>query len=303
MLDLTPLFVLFATEPVYFYISVFVFSLLIGSFLNVVIYRLPIMLKRDWTEQSLAYFAEDLPPAFIQKHRIVGRFDLIKPDSTCPHCQHNIRAWQNIPVISYVWLRGACAHCRHKISLRYPLVELATACIGVWTAVHFGVTLQTLVLLFSSYLLISMIMIDFDHLLLPDDLTLGLLWLGLLAGLGNLFVTLPDAVIGAALGYTILWLIYWGFKLITGKEGMGYGDFKLLAALGAFVGWQHLLIIILLSSVVGLILGLLIPRLQSQQPDVPQQTIPFGPFLGIAGWLTIFYGDVIQSAYLQWALH
>ena len=318
MFDLAVIMDIFTRLPVVFYVSVFIFCMLVGSFLNVVIYRLPVMMQRGWQQQTLDYYGTELPKAFIKKYQPKGRFNLVKPDSTCPKCQHKIRAWENIPVISYLFLRGRCSQCATHISIRYPLVELATGLIGVWTAVHFGITLQTLILIFASFLLISMIMIDVDHMLLPDDLTLGLLWLGLIAALNNVFVSLPDALLGVIFGYGILWSIYWGFKLLTGKEGMGYGDFKLLAALGAFVGWQHLLIIILLSSVVGLVLGLLIPFITkrsstaqgtttspeetSKAGDIPHQAMPFGPFLGIAGWLTIFYGDVIQSTYLTWAL-
>lgn len=321
MFDLAVIMDIFTRFPLVFYLCVFVFCILVGSFLNVVIYRLPVMMLRDWQQQTLDYYGAELPKAFIKKYQPKGRFDLIKPDSTCKKCQHKIRAWENIPIFSYLFLRGRCSQCSTHISIRYPLVELTTGLIGVWAALHFGVTLQTLVLIFASFLLISMIMIDIDHMLLPDDLTLGLLWLGLIAAMNNVFVTLPDALLGVIFGYGILWAIYWGFKLLTGKEGMGYGDFKLLAALGAFVGWQHLLIIILLSSVVGLVLGLLLPTLnkdsngiQSSPPpktnkdiesnagNIPNKALPFGPFLGIAGWLTILYGDLIQSYYLTWVL-
>lgn len=292
--------------PVIFYISVFIFCLLVGSFLNVVIHRLPIMMKRDCHQQTIDYFDTELPHSFIQKYTPNGTYNLVKPDSTCPKCQHEIRAWENIPLLSYIFLNGACSQCKTSISIRYPLVELATGLIGLWTAMHFGVSIQTLVLLFASFLLISMIMIDVEHMLLPDDLTLGLLWLGLIVAISEVFIPLPDAIIGAIAGYFILWSIYWCFKLVTGKEGMGYGDFKLLAALGAFVGWQHLIIIILLSSIVGIILGLLIPHLKRKNTadnTFADGAIPFGPFLGVAGWLTIFYGDTIQQAYLQWAVY
>lgn len=302
---LQPIVDLFIQLPIAFYVSVFVFCLLVGSFLNVVIYRLPVMMQRDWQQQTIDFFGKELPKPFIKKYTPCEPFNLVKPDSTCPKCQHQIRAWENIPVLSYLFLRGACSQCSNRISIRYPLVELATGLIGLWTALHFGVSIQTLILIFASFLLISMIMIDFDHMLLPDDLTLSLLWLGLFVAIWDVFVSLPDAIIGAMAGYLILWSIYWGFKLLTGKEGMGYGDFKLLAALGAFVGWQHLIIIILLSSVVGLILGLLIPHLAKKNPldnTSTNQAIPFGPFLGIAGWLTIFYGDTIQRLYWQWAI-
>lgn len=306
MFDLAVIMDIFARFPLVFYTSVFIFCVLVGSFLNVVIYRLPVIMQRDWQQQTLDYYGAELPKTFIEKYQPKGQFNLIKPDSTCPQCQHKIRAWENIPILSYLFLRGSCSQCKTRISMRYPLVEFATGLIGVWTALHFGITIQTLVLIFVSFLLISMIMIDVDHMLLPDVLTLSLLWLGLIAALNNLFVSLPDALLGVIFGYGILWAIYWGFKLLTGKEGMGYGDFKLLAALGAFVGWQHLLIIILLSSVVGLVLGLLLPHITKSTPtsamDIPPQAIPFGPFLGIAGWLTIFYGDTIQATYISWAL-
>ena len=230
MFDLAVIMDIFTRFPVVFYVCVFIFCVLIGSFLNVVIYRIPVMMQRDWQQQTLDYYGSELPKSFIKKYQPTGRFNLIKPDSTCPKCQHKIRAWENIPIISYLFLRGRCSQCDTHISIRYPLVEIATGLIGVWTAIHFGVTLQTLILILASFLLISMIMIDVDHMLLPDDLTLGLLWLGLIAALNNVFVALPDALLGVIFGYGILWSIYWGFKLLTGKEGMGYGDFKLLAA-------------------------------------------------------------------------
>lgn len=296
---------LFTQFPIAFYISVFIFCVLVGSFLNVVIYRLPIMMQRDWQQQTIDFFKQELPPSFIKKYTPRGTFNLVKPDSTCPQCQHHIRAWENIPVLSYLFLKGKCSQCRTAISIRYPLIELATGFVGLWTALHFGVSIQTLVLIVVSFFLISMIMIDCKHLLLPDDLTLGLLWLGLLVAIWDVFIPLPDAIIGAMLGYLILWSIYWGFKVVTGKDGMGYGDFKLLAALGAFVGWYHLIIVILLASIVGLVLGLLIPQITRKLPSNNgsiNQAVPFGPFLGIAGWLTIFYGDTIQRIYLQWLL-
>ena len=296
MLDLTPLFVLFATEPVYFYISVFVFSLLIGSFLNVVIYRLPIMLKRDWTEQSLAYFAEDLPPAFIQKHRIVGRFDLIKPDSTCPHCQHNIRAWQNIPVISYLLLRGRCNNCSHAISLQYPFVELLTGFMLAVTISYIGDAINAIYAIIFTLCLIALAGIDINETLLPDQIAFPLLWIGLFAIINGTFAPLPDAVTGAIAGYLSLWSLYWMFKLVSGKEGMGYGDFKLLAALGAWLGWQMLPLVILISSTFGAVFGLAAILLGGQGRNLQ---IPFGPFLAGAGWIALLWGDTIVTWYFS----
>ena len=267
---------------------------MVGSFLNVLIYRLPLMMERAWKAEYQGYFegekAEQLE---------LAPFNLVKPDSTCPHCQHKIRAWENIPLLSWLYLKARCSQCENKISMRYPLVELATALLSLLVAWHFGFGLAAIAAVVFTWMLVAMVFIDLDTMLLPDQLTLPLLWLGLLLSVNNTFVSTGDAIIGAALGYLSLWSLFWAFKLLTGKEGMGYGDFKLLAALGAWVGWQHLPIVILLSSFVGAIVGISLLTLQGKDKSQP---IPFGPYLAAAGWLTLLYGDVIAQLYLDWAL-
>ena len=277
----------------YFLTTVFVVSLLVGSFLNVVIYRLPIMMERAWRRECEQYLQPDTSLETPQS----PAFNLIKPDSTCPHCQHKIRAWENIPVISWLWLRGKCSQCQHAISVRYPLVELTTAILSTLAAWHFGFGVAAIVAVVVTWLLISMTFIDLDKMLLPDQLTLGLLWIALLVSISHTFVAAQDAIIGAALGYLCLWSLYWAFKLLTGKEGMGYGDFKLLAALGALVGWQHLPVVILLSSFVGAVVGVSLILVHGRDKSQP---IPFGPYLAAAGWLTLLYGDTLVEHYWQW---
>lgn len=264
---------------------------MIGSFLNVVIYRLPVMMERSWKADFQAHFNPD------EQITQTSSFNLVKPDSTCPKCQHKIRAWENIPVISWLLLRGKCSQCHNRISIRYPLVEIFTALCSVWIAWHYGYSISALAGLLLTWLLIALIFIDIDTMLLPDQLTLPLLWMGLLFSIVNPSVTSADSIIGASAGYLSLWSVYWAFKLLTGKEGMGYGDFKLLAALGAWIGWQYLPIVILLSSLVGAIIGICILTLQGKDKG---QAIPFGPYLAIAGWLTLLYGDWIAAQYWQW---
>lgn len=282
-----------AQSPWFFYTLAGLVSLMVGSFLNVVIYRLPIMMEREWKSEYQSYFHPDQSPEQPE------RFNLIKPDSTCPKCGHGIRFWENIPVISYLLLGGKCGNCKSPISLRYPMVELLTAVLSTWIAVHYGPSSAALIAILVTWLLVAMTFIDLDKMILPDQLTLPMLWIGLLASIEHIFVSPTDAILGAAIGYLILWSIYWGFKLLTGKEGMGYGDFKLLAALGAFTGWQGLLIIILLSSFVGAVFGIVIMIRQKQGKDL---AIPFGPYLAIAGWLTLMYQQPITAAYFDWAL-
>ena len=258
-------------------------GLSVGSFLNVVVYRLPIMLEGAWRADAReALELEAVPPA--------KAFNLMVPRSRCPQCDAPISAWQNIPIFSWLVLRGRCAACNARISTRYPAVEVLTALVSLTVVAVFGYTWDAMFALLFSWLLIAMALIDFDTRLLPDNLTLPLLWLGLLFNSSGGFVDLQSAVIGAAAGYLILWSVYWGFKLLTGKEGMGYGDFKLLAALGAWLGWQALPMVILISSVVGILLGgtvLLIRK--SREP------IPFGPFLAIAGWVALVWRDSVVS--------
>jgi len=274
-----------------------VLGLLVGSFLNVVVYRLPIMLQREWRAQCCEYLEIDnSTPDANESSAKFAVFNLQKPDSHCPNCNHKIRPWENIPVISYVALAGKCSQCKTKISLRYPAVEFVTGAFSGLVAISFGFTWLTLALLFLTWSLIALTLIDFDHQLLPDNITLPLLWLGLLVNALDLGfgVTLFDAVAGAMAGYIVLWGFYWIFKLATGKEGMGYGDFKLLAALGAWMGWQSLLPIIILSSLVGAIFGLAMIVLQGRDKSVP---MPFGPYLAGAGFIMLIWGPQINALY------
>ena len=266
-----------------------IFGLLIGSFLNVVIYRLPIMMQRDWREQAREILEQPSEPQ-------ATTFNLVLPNSSCPHCNHEIKPWENIPVISYLFLRGKCSSCKAPISLRYPLVELTCGLLSAFIAWHFGFTWQTGGMLLLTWGLLAMSLIDVDHQLLPDSLVLPLLWLGLIANSFGLFASLEDALWGAIAGYLSLWSVYWLFKLVTGKEGMGYGDFKLLAMLGAWGGWQVLPLTILLSSLVGAVLGTIMLRMRNAESSTP---IPFGPYLAIAGWIALLWGEQITSSYLQ----
>jgi len=263
-------------------------GLCVGSFLNVVIHRLPRMMERDWKQQC----AEMLGTTPDEPAEPLS---LAMPRSRCPHCGHQISALENIPILSYLFLKGRCSSCSARISPRYPIVEALTGLLSAFTAWHFGPSLTTLLALIFIWALIALTFIDFDTQLLPDSITLPLLWLGLLFNLYGGFTTLPSAVIGAAAGYLSLWSVYWAFKLITGKEGMGYGDFKLLAALGAWMGWQMLPAIILLSSLVGAVVGIVLIILARRGKDVP---MPFGPYLAGAGLIALFWGPQINRLYL-----
>jgi len=262
-------------------------GLLIGSFLNVVIYRLPKIMQRDFDNYIAEQSNQELP------HKDV--FNLSVPRSACPHCGHQISAIENIPVLSFLALRGKCAQCKAAISIRYPLVELLTAGISFGMAWHFGTGVTGMAGLLFAWFLIALALIDFDTQLLPDDLTLPMLWCGLLINTQNVFCTLESAVLGAAIGYGLLWSVYWVFKLCTGKEGMGYGDFKLLAALGAWYGWTVLPVTILFSSVAGAVIGIGLIILAKRGREVP---MPFGPYLAIAGLLMLPYGQMITQKYL-----
>ena len=270
-------------------LGTFLIGLLVGSFLNVLIYRLPTMMQRDWREQASEILGLPTEPR-------PATFNLVLPNSSCPHCSHEIKPWENIPVISYLFLRGKCSSCKAPISMRYPLVELACGLLSAFIAWHFGFTWQAGAMLLLTWGLLAMSLIDVDHQLLPDSLVLPLLWLGLIANSFGLFTSLEDALWGAIAGYLSLWSVYWLFKLVTGKEGMGYGDFKLLAMLGAWGGWQVLPLTILLSSLVGAVLGLIMLRLRNAETSTP---IPFGPYLAIAGWIALIWGEQITSSYLQ----
>lgn len=278
-----------ASHVLAFVLSAALLGLLIGSFLNVVIYRLPIMMQREWRAQALEYL--ECPPEQISE-----RFNLLLPSSRCPHCDHQIRAWENIPVVSWLALCGKCSSCRAPISSRYPLLELACGLLSGYVAWHFGFTWEAGAMLLLTWGLVAMSMIDIDHQLLPDSLVLPLLWLGLILNNFGLFVSLESALWGAVAGYLSLWSVYWLFKLVTGKEGMGYGDFKLLAMLGAWGGWQVLPLTILLSSVVGAVLGTILLRVQRAESSTP---IPFGPYLAIAGWIALLWGGWITESYLH----
>ena len=264
-------------------------GLLIGSFLNVVIYRLPKMLMRDWRMQAREVL--DLP-----EQADTEPFNLILPNSSCPHCGHEIKPWENIPLVSWLLLRGKCSGCKKAISIRYPLVELACGLFSAVIAWQFGVSWDAVAMLVLTWGLLSMSLIDADHQILPDVLVLPLLWLGLILNSLGFFTSLSDALWGAVIGYMSLWSIFWLFKLITGKEGMGYGDFKLLALIGAWGGWQVLPLTILLSSVLGAVIGIIILRLQRNGYNKP---IPFGPYLAAAGWLALIWGEQITSRYLH----
>ena len=273
-----------------FLTGVFVFGLLIGSFLNVVILRLPARLEHEWRCQCRELLEQDTP---------VGEeapADIVRGRSRCPQCGHEIRAYENIPVLSYVALRGRCSACKKKIPLRYPVIELATAVLFLVTAWHFGPTAQGLSAIVLTGFLLALTGIDVDHQLLPDNITLPLLWIGLLLSIWGVFVDSSTSVIGAICGYLSLWLIYHLFRLLTGKEGMGYGDFKLMGALGAWMGWQMLPLVLLLSSVVGAIVGLALMGLHRHKASQP---IPFGPFIAAAGWIAILWGEGILDLYLS----
>ena len=265
-----------------------VFGLAIGSFLNVVIHRLPKMMENDWAVQCAELRNEALPEQ--------PRYNLAVPRSACPHCGHAITAAENVPVLSWLFLRGKCSACKAPISARYPIVEAANALLWIACVAHFGSTAQALGAMFFTSALLVLALIDFDTTLLPDDITLPLLWVGLLANLLGLYTSLPSAVVGAMAGYLSLWSVYWGFKLITGKEGMGYGDFKLLGALGAWLGWKMLPLLILLSSFVGALIGIALMVLAKRGKDIP---MPFGPYLAAAGVIALFWGESLNRLYLH----
>lgn len=301
--DLVPLY---TGSPTLFSGSVFVMGLVIGSFLNVVIYRLPIMLEREWRSQAAVLLPTEAAAAeanTVAAPAAAERFTLSTPRSACPACRAPIKAWQNIPVLSWLLLRGRCASCKTGISARYPLVELITASLSAWVAWHFGFGASAACALLVTWALIALTVIDIDHQLLPDGITLPLMWAGLLAAIvigpmagTPIPVSARDAIIGAASGYLSLWLVFHAFRLVTGKEGMGYGDFKLFAALGAWLGWKLLPLIILLSAASGAALGILMIVMRGRDRSAP---MPFGPYLAAAGWLAMMYGDSLVSGYLR----
>ncbi|MGH8617681.1 MAG: prepilin peptidase [Burkholderiales bacterium] len=277
------------TSPLLWVAIVFAFSLAIGSFLNVVIHRLPKMLARQW-QAECAELTGAAPAA------AAPAYNLVVPRSACPACGHHITALENIPLLSWLVLRGKCSACAARISARYPVVELATALLSAYVAWRFGFTAKAFAGLLFVWALIALACIDLDTFYLPDDITLPLVWAGLLANLFGLFTDLSSAVIGAAAGYLVLWTVYWLFKWATGKEGMGYGDFKLLAAIGAWLGWQALPTVILLSSFVGAVIGITLIAVRRQGRDTQ---IPFGPYLVVAALIALFWGDAITRTYLD----
>jgi leader peptidase (prepilin peptidase)/N-methyltransferase len=276
----TPLLqALAALPPGFLVTAAALLGLMVGSFLNVVIHRMPRMMERDEANYIAELRGDPLP--------YPGRYNLMVPRSACPHCGHAIAPWENVPVLSYLFLRGRCAACQAPISVRYPLVELACGVLSALVAWRFGGGGQALAALVLVWALLALTMIDADTQLLPDQITLPLLWIGLLLNLAGVFVALPDAVIGAAAGYLVLWTAYWLFRLLRGKEGMGFGDFKLMAALGAWFGWQALPALVLLSSVAGVLFGLANIALRRQERDTP---FPFGPFIALAGVVVLLFG-------------
>jgi leader peptidase (prepilin peptidase)/N-methyltransferase len=296
---------LYAGDVALFVGSVFVLGLIVGSFLNVVIYRLPIMLERDWRAQAVELLPSDSSVATLTSidQAVPERFTLSTPRSACPTCKAPIKAWQNIPVVSWLVLRGRCAACKARISVRYPLVELGTGLLSAGVAWHFGFGAPAACGLLVTWALIALTGIDIDHQLLPDGITLPLMWAGFLAALivgpvagSPIPVSARDALIGAMSGYVSLWLVFHAFRLITGKEGMGYGDFKLFAALGAWLGWKLLPLVILLSAATGAVLGMLMIVLRGRDRAAP---IPFGPYLAAAGWIAMMYGDSLVDGYLR----
>ena len=288
---------LFTQAPAIFIAVAFAFALIIGSFLNVVIYRLPLMMHREWLEQCeelQSTQAPDIPE---------GAFNLLVPRSQCPSCGNTIEAWRNIPVLSYLLLGAQCAKCQASIAVRYPLVELLSATLAAVCAWHFGFGPEAAMAIVLSFVLIAISLIDVDHQIIPDSIVIPLLWIGLamslfhpLAGAESLFIAPQDAIVGALAGYLSLWSVYQVFKLITGKEGMGYGDFKLLAALGAWLGWEALPTIILMSAIVGAATGIAMVVFRGRDR---QQPMPYGPYLAAAGWITMLYGDTIKNTYLD----
>ena len=281
-----------------FIAAVFAFTLVIGSFLNVVIHRLPIMMEREWREQ-----ADELIKTPLDHELPDGRFDLATPRSRCPSCGALITAIQNIPVLSYLLLRGRCANCKTSISARYPLVEFSTAFLSAICAWHFGLGWEALMAIALTVTLVTIAMIDADTQLIPDSIVLPLMWLGLamslfhpMPGAQTLFISPSDAIVGALAGYLTLWSVFWLFKLVTGKDGMGYGDFKLLAALGAWLGWQQLPLIVMLSAVVGAVINIFMIVARGKDRSIP---IPFGPYLAAAGWITLLWGETINNIYID----
>lgn len=279
-----------AQDTVVFLVIIGLLGLMVGSFLNVVIYRLPVMMQNSWRQECLEFLDQATEPAPAEP------FNLAYPQSRCPGCGALIKPYQNIPMLSYLLLKGQCANCHISISVRYPLIEALTAVMSIIVAWRFGFTWQTGFGLLLTWSLIALCFIDFDHQLLPDSITLPMLWLGLFLSIFGLFADSHASIIGAIAGYLILWSVFQLFKILTGKEGMGYGDFKLLALFGAWLGWQYLPMIILLSSLAGAIIGTLMILFVKHDRNTP---IPFGPYLAVAGWIALIWGETINQAYFK----
>lgn len=306
------IFCLLETSQPFLIAAAGVLGALVGSFLNVVIYRLPIMLDREWTSESLAFINHKIAhPAnhtgaikvladkkINAEDSIKGAFNLITPRSRCPKCNHLIGVLENIPLLSYLFLLAKCRHCKTTISPRYFFVELLTVCVSIFNVSQYGFDLLALYACLFSYLIIALTFIDFDCQLLPDELTLLGLWIGLLININSTLAPLSDAILGAALGYLVLWSFYWLFKLATKKDGLGYGDFKLLAFFGAWLGWQALPFIIIISAFVGSIIGLLMLVLGLLKRSEP---MPYGPYLCLAAWCAYHWGDIINQHYLTFS--
>lgn len=275
-------------------------GLVVGSFLNVVIHRLPRMMEREWKAQAADVLVESKLEDCAKKLQAGSsgpqRYDLILPPSSCPSCGHRIRAIENVPIVSYLLLRGRCANCKTRISPRYPVIESVSGMLAGLAVWHFGFALAALAVMLFAWALLALTVIDIDTQLLPDDITLPLLWMGLLLNIRGTFATLPESVIGAVAGYLSLWSVYWLFKLVTGKEGMGFGDFKLLSAIGAWLGWKMLPLVILLSSFVGAFVGIVLIAFGSRSRNTP---IPFGPYLAAAGLIAVLWGEHINTSYLR----
>lgn len=282
----------------YVMLSTLVLGLLVGSFLNVVIYRLPLMMMTGWRNECRVFLAEEAGEEVKEEEQEV--FNLSLPRSHCPECKTMVKAWQNIPIISYVILRGRCDHCSTHISLRYPIIELISGLLSLFIAAHFGYSIELGLVLIFTWALIALTMIDADHGLLPDDIVLPLIWLGILSNTQGMFTSPIDAIYGAAAGYLSLWSVNWAYKLVRKQDGFGAGDFKLLAALGAWMGWELLPVIIFLSAITGSVIGLSGILFYGKDKNLK---IPFGPYLAIAGWIAFFWGENIISFYLQISAH
>ena len=282
----------FQSSPVFLVAFVAILGLIIGSFLNVVIYRLPIMLERQWRHECRELFGNDK----YTDAETVEPFNLITPRSRCPHCGQLIKALSNIPVVSFLVQKGKCRNCNHPISFRYPVVEILSALLAATVAVYYGFSMQTLFAIILTWALICLSFIDLDHHILPDDIIYPVLWLGIIANMFGLFTDIYSSLVGAILGYSILWAVFMVFKLLTGKEGMGFGDFKLLSLLGAWLGWESLPLIILVSSSTGALVGISLILFAKRDSNIP---IPFGPYLAMAGWIALLWGNDLNLLYLS----